>query len=118
MSGSVNMKTTLKDIAQKAGVSISTVSRVINDDQDKPVSEETREIVWQYVEELGYNRKKTTKKTTKKIGYILNDTPNIYNHPYFSVILDSIKSELEKYGYSFAFSYAENDVKKESVRHQ
>lgn len=115
------MKTTLKDIAEKAGVSISTVSRVINDDQDKPISDETRKLVWKYVKELGYsknNRKKSIKRNTKKIGYILNNTPNIYNHPYFSVILNSIETELKKTGYSLGFSFAEDDIKKEAIRHQ
>lgn len=116
------MKVTLKDIAEKAGVSISTVSRVINDDQERPVNKETKKLVWKYVKKLGYNRNNRSdnnlKKNTKKIGYILNDTPNIYNHPYFSVILGSIESEIKSQGYSVGFLYAENDLKKEAIRHQ
>jgi len=115
------MKVTLKDIAEKAGVSISTVSRVINDDQDTPVNEETKKIVWQLVKDMGYskyNRNNNTKKNSKKIGYILNDTPNIYNHPYFSVMLDAIESEIKDQGYTVGFSFAENDILKEAVRHQ
>lgn len=113
------MKVTLKDIAEKAGVSISTVSRVINDNQETPVNEETRKLVWQLVKDMGYSKYNgSTKKNIKKIGYILNNTSNIYNHPYFSVLLDAIESEIKSQGYSVGFSFVENDIKKESVRHQ
>jgi LacI family transcriptional regulator len=43
----------IRDVAEKAGVSIATVSRVINNEA-AGVSEETRNRVRQYVEELGY----------------------------------------------------------------
>lgn len=43
---------TVRDIAQRAHVSIATVSRVLNN--HPRVSEETRQIVWQAAHELGY----------------------------------------------------------------
>jgi DNA-binding LacI/PurR family transcriptional regulator len=43
---------TIADVAEAAGVSVSTVSRIINDKPD--VSDETRERVEQVIEELGY----------------------------------------------------------------
>lgn len=102
-------------------MSIATVSRVINDDQDSPVNEDTRKSVWQLVKDMGYSkytRNGNSKKNTKKIGYILNNTPNIFNHPYFSVILDAIESEIKSQGCSVGYYFAENDIQKESVRHQ
>lgn len=45
---------TLKDIAEKAGVSVSTVSRVLNDRDTKAASRETREKVWKIIRETGY----------------------------------------------------------------
>ena len=44
---------TVRDIAERAHVSIATVSRVLND--HPRVSEETRLIVWQAAQELGYS---------------------------------------------------------------
>ena len=44
---------TLKDIARQAGVSIMTVSRVMNDQQGK-VSPQTAEKVRRIAEEMGY----------------------------------------------------------------
>ena len=43
---------TIKDVAKKAGVSISTVSRVIND--SKPVTDEVKQKVLDVIKETGY----------------------------------------------------------------
>ena len=116
------MGVTLKDIAEKAGVSISTVSRVINNDQSRPVSEHTSEIVWNYVDQLGYNKHKKNNQQqqskTKSIGFILNDTPKIYNHPFFSVMLGGLEDEARKQGYSIAFSYTQADLEIPAIEHQ
>ncbi|RKD76172.1 LacI family transcriptional regulator [Sinobaca qinghaiensis] len=52
--------TTIKDIAEKAGVSIATVSRVLNYDETLSVAESTKKRIFQAAEELNY--KKHTKK--------------------------------------------------------
>jgi LacI family transcriptional regulator len=46
------MPVTLQDVAQRAGVSMKTVSRVVN--EEKNVAEETRQQVLQTIQELGY----------------------------------------------------------------
>jgi DNA-binding LacI/PurR family transcriptional regulator len=46
------MPTTLQDVAQKAGVSMKTVSRVVN--KEKNVAEDTRQLVLNVIQELGY----------------------------------------------------------------
>ena len=58
---------TLKDIADQAGVSISTVSRVINSQNTKAASSETAEKIWQIVRDLGYipNQVAQSLKTNK-----------------------------------------------------
>ena len=45
-------RATIQDVAQKAGVSIATVSRVINGTGQ--VAGKTRDLVWQTVQELDY----------------------------------------------------------------
>lgn len=52
---------TIKDIAERAGCSIATVSRVLNYDKTLSVSDEMKQRIFQVAEELDY-RKKTTKK--------------------------------------------------------
>ncbi|SFL98197.1 LacI family DNA-binding transcriptional regulator [Halanaerobium salsuginis] len=115
------MSVTLKDIAEKAGVSIATVSRVINDDQESPVNEETKQRVWKYVKDMGYiktNKTNGNSKKNKEIGLIFNTAPDIYTHPYFSVILTAIETEIKASGYQLAFSLSEKDIQKQSTQHQ
>ena len=45
---------TIKDIAAKAGVSIATVSRVLNHDETLNAQEETKKRIFEIAEELEY----------------------------------------------------------------
>ena len=45
---------TIKDIARKAGVSVSTVSKILNDKTNTFAREDTRERIWAIVQEYGY----------------------------------------------------------------
>jgi len=116
------MAVTLKDIAQKAGVSISTVSRIINNDQNKPASKETTERIWALVRELGYvpnndarnlikNNKNSFSERNKTIGCILASQRDSYKDPFFSQIMMGIQSEAALHGYviGYAFSYFEDE---------
>lgn len=74
------MAATIKDVAKKAGVSISTVSRVIND--SKPVSSEVKLRVLEVVKELNYKPNEIARTlVTKKsylIGVIVTDLADSY----------------------------------------
>lgn len=54
---------TINDIAQKAGVSISTVSRVLNYDDTLSVTDETKRRVFETAEALNYTKYKTKQKS-------------------------------------------------------
>ena len=49
---------TIKEIAQKVGVTSAVVSRVLNYDKTISVSEETRNAIFQVAKELNYQKKK------------------------------------------------------------
>ena len=53
---------TLKEIADKVGVSLATVSRVLNNDSKIVVSDETRIQILRVAEELKYKTAKQRKK--------------------------------------------------------
>ncbi|WP_066320906.1 LacI family DNA-binding transcriptional regulator [Bacillus sp. FJAT-29814] len=53
---------TIKDIAKKAGVSIATVSRVLNYDATLSVSDETKKRIFEVAEELDYKKKAGVRK--------------------------------------------------------
>ncbi|MCI1858403.1 MAG: LacI family DNA-binding transcriptional regulator [Sporolactobacillus sp.] len=61
---------TIKDIAKKAGVSIATVSRVLNYDQTLSVTEETRKRIFETAETLNYSKFKNRVRKKKRNGKI------------------------------------------------
>ena len=84
---------TLKDIAEKAGVSTATVSRILNQDGTLSVTDATRQNVLRIAQELHYNKKKTT-ATSMSIGIfqwisLLDETED----PYYQ----DIRSGIEQY---------------------
>ena len=65
---------TLADIAKLAGVSISTVSRVLNKDETLSVTEDTRHRILTIADEIGYSYQRTKElhlcaiETIKELG--------------------------------------------------
>lgn len=114
------MNVTLKDIAERAGVSISTVSRVINNDKNKPASQETAQKIWNLVREMGYipnfhaknlkAGKKSSSNLDKTIGCILASPNDTFKDHFFSQIMMGIQSEAVRHGYNvgYTFSYFED----------
>jgi len=89
---------TIYDIAEKANVSISTVSRVFN--KSTSVSKKTRKKVENAIEELNYIpnaiARSLANKSSNTIGLIVSDISN----PYFASVIDGIESILGTEGYS------------------
>lgn len=87
----------IKDIAQKAGVSISTVSYALNG--SPKVTEETRARIQAIANELNYvpNMAARTlkRRQTNIIGVYLAD----YAGSFYGELLDGIKKGLELFGY-------------------
>jgi DNA-binding LacI/PurR family transcriptional regulator len=92
-----DIMTNIRKIAQLAGVSVSTVSRVLND--HPYVIEEKRQRVLEAVKELNYiknaNAVHLSKGKTHCIGVVLP----FLNLPYFGEILEGIAGEALKHGY-------------------
>ncbi len=112
---------TLKDIAQEAGVSISTVSRVINDTNSKAASKEVRERIWNIVRRTGYipnisakNLKQGTdmkKIKSRSLSCLFARTPDS-NDPFFSTIARSAEVEAYKHDYIMKLSFTSIDITK------
>ena len=58
-----NMRVTLKQVAQAAGVSYQTVSKVLN--QQMQVSGETEDRIWEVVRSLGYHPNYTARRSLR-----------------------------------------------------
>ncbi len=61
---------TIKDIAERAGVSSATVSRVLNYDASLSVADETKRRVFEAAEELSYRKRSTKKYNDQKIAIV------------------------------------------------
>ncbi|MFB5661045.1 LacI family DNA-binding transcriptional regulator [Alteribacillus sp. HJP-4] len=61
---------TIKDIAEKAKVSIATVSRVLNYDETLSVAEETKKRIFEAAEDLAYTKKRRRKPSSPTIAIV------------------------------------------------
>lgn len=90
-------ETTLKEIAETLGISITTVSKALKNYSD--VSEKTRKAVLALAEELNYTPNSFAvnlrTKESKTIGLII---PEVVHH-FFSNVINGIIAEAEKKGY-------------------
>jgi DNA-binding LacI/PurR family transcriptional regulator len=107
------MKTTIYDVAEKAGVSISTVSRVINN--TGRISEKTKKKVRKVMEELQYQpsvvASALTGKRTRTIGLIIPDVAN----PFFAEIARSVEDHGRKLGFNLLICNTDNNPDTEEM---
>jgi len=102
----------IKEVADLAGVSTTTVSHVIN--RTRFVSDKARKNVLDAIEQLRYKPNGLSKifrqKKTKTIGLIVPDITN----PYFADIARSIENECYDLGHSVILCNSDNSPEKES----
>ncbi|MBU5590250.1 LacI family transcriptional regulator [Clostridium sp. MSJ-4] len=105
------MAVTISDIAQKAGVSLATVSRVLND--SGYVKEETREKVLKVIKELNYTpsaiARSLSKNKTNTVGVIV---PEITN-PFFGEVIKGITQVAEENGLNIILCDTDESKEKE-----
>jgi len=114
-----NRQATIKIIADRARVSISTVSRVLSNQAKKyRISEKTEKVVLRIANELNYEPNQLARalrtKQTNTIGLIIPDISN----PFFSSIARCIEIESRKAGYSVMIcdSQEDTDIEKNSIK--
>lgn len=92
------MSTTLKDVAEKLNISVSTVSRVVNN--KSYVNPKTREKVLKALEELNYSPNQVARslknKSTNTVGIVIPDI----SEDFFSYVIKGIDHVLVENGYS------------------
>lgn len=111
MEGGIFMAVTIKDVAELAGVSISTVSRVINN--SKPVSPAVRRKVLEAIEELDYKPNQVARSLVTRrsnlIGVILTDIRNYY----IANMVRGIEEVGRMYDYDIILSSSYGEVQRE-----
>ena len=107
---------TLKEIAKEAGVSISTVSRVLNQPNTKAASAQVQERIWNIVRKTGY----VPNPVARELRHALQPTPvmqSIYgliacspgevrDDPFFPRIISSIEQEAFQSNFVLKYTYS------------
>jgi LacI family transcriptional regulator len=103
---------TIKDVAERAGVSITTVSHVIND--TRFVSEDLQKRVYDAMRELDYHPNTLARSLrsgrTKTIGLIVPDISNLF----FAEVARKIEDRGLEHGYSVILCNTDDEGSKES----
>jgi LacI family transcriptional regulator len=102
----VSNKPSLRDVAKQAGVSLGTVSNVLN--RPKNVSEETRKKVREAIDMLGFIpnvNPVNTNSNSKIVGLILPLAQN----PFYDELAQGIEDSLTKDGYRVLIGYSRED---------
>ena len=97
---------TLEDIAKKAGVSRSTVSRVVNNHEN--ISDGVRQRVLQVIKETGYRPNAAARALASNqshmIGLVLpHSVSRLFTDPYYPQLLKGISQACNQYDYTLAF---------------
>lgn len=102
---------TMADVARVAGVSVSTVSHVING--TRPVNEATRTLVLDAVERTGYVHNTLARALatggTNSIGVALS----MQSNPYFTELLDTIEDGVSAAGYTLLLGDTHEEIDQE-----
>src|ERR687891_1382929 len=102
---------TMRRIAGELGVSVMTVSKVLNNHGD--ISEATRERVLAKIEELGYQRnavaRSLTLRSTRTIGIVIPDLM----HSFFVEIIAGLEKVASARGYGLLLCSSNEDPRKE-----
>lgn len=99
---------TIKDVAKRAGVNASTVSRVLKD--SSAISQSTKERVRQAMEELGYvpnlAAQMLASGLTQCVGVVLPPltTPDRVSEPFFMEILTAINDQAKLQGFTVSIA--------------
>lgn len=111
--------TTLKDIAEKLQVSISTVSRVLNGNHVKAANPKLQDAIWKAAKEMNYvpntaaqllKGKKKEREELRTIACVFARTQETQNDPFFLEISRALENELLKHRYIMKFSIYGKDL--------
>jgi len=104
---------TMKEVAKLAGVSVATVSRVLN--QNPNVSPELCSKVLEAVKELNYQRNRVARslraQRSKIIGLIISDIQN----PFFTSLVRAVEDVAYEHQYAVFLCNSDEDVEKETL---
>ena len=109
------MPSQMKDVAQKAGVSVTTVSHVLNKTRHRPVAPETRQRVLDAIRDLNYhanaNARRLAQTHSNLFGLILSEIAN----PFFPEVILGFEGAAVRRGFELLLCNTEYDPARSSV---
>ena len=113
---------TIKDVAKLAGVSPSTVSRVLSGSGPSAASERTKEKIWEAVRRTGYQANETARKLRKTapeagepeqtIDCILARELDAFIDPFLYSLRRNMEEDLFKNGYRLRAQFGISDMER------
>jgi LacI family sucrose operon transcriptional repressor len=102
---------TIKDVAERAGVTVTTVSRVLNN--RGYISQSTRERVYQVMKEMHYQPNEIARSLSRKRSMIMGLIIPTISHPFFSELTHHIENYASSKGYKILICNSRMNKKKE-----
>jgi family./Bacterial regulatory proteins, lacI family. len=102
---------TIKDVAERAGVTVTTVSRVLNN--RGYISEKTREKVYEAMKELNYQPNELARSLYRKKSYLIGLLIPSVAHPFFAELTNYIEYYAYQNDYKILLCNSGQDVEKE-----
>ena len=111
------MAVSIKDVAKEAGVSVSTVSYVLNRTPTETISPETTQRVLDAVKRLNYvpnlNARSLSSRRSNLIGVLIPQTEPgkefMFSNPFYGDLLSSIEYTARQHGYHLLLSGTQED---------
>ncbi len=110
---------TLEELAKIAGVSRSTVSRVVNEEPN--VRPEVRERVWQVIEEVGYHpnaaARSLASRRSQTLGVVIPEAiSTVFADPFFGSVLQGIAEAANAHKYHLMLSIVTRPLEEDFYR--
>ncbi len=114
---------TIREVAALAGVSISTVSRVMNNDETYKITDETRNRVWKAIVDLNYKAPASRRKTVssdpstalRRIGCVIKLRGGKYSDPYYLSLLSGMEAYLNANHAEVSFVRTWNELENSEI---
>ena len=112
MPGTKRKKVTIVDVAAKAGVSKTTISRYLNG-KFEYMSEESRQKIADVIEELGYRPNSLARSLKSKQSFVMGVIVSDITSPFSPILLKGISDCCERFGYRILIANSDDEPRKE-----
>lgn len=105
---------TIKQVAEKAGVSTATISRVLTG--RGYVSPERRQIVLDAVKELNYQPNRAARNLRRRVAQIIGIVISDIQNPFFTSLIRGIEQTIEEDNFTLLLSNSDEDPRRETMQ--